>query len=137
MLVLKLCYDCFNFLLVIKKSNTQGTKIRVKQQMFIKLLQLVHSVIILTIFYNIYTDQILSPALAAAQLILTIIGCISEKGLNSKHTKFQLLLSLSLGYFMFPNKSRQIGWVFFIKAIKIHLMFKSIRKSSWIFKTDL
>lgn len=62
--------------------------------------------------------------------MLTIFRALLEKRLNSFGSQVQIVSSLFLGYYIFPNKFRFLGWFFFVKVIEIHKALKSLRLSS-------
>jgi len=77
--------------------------------------------------------EICPPAYAAAELALTLIRSVMEKRLNSNRTRAQILLSLMLGYTVFPNKMRSVSWIFFAKTIEVHQTLKTIRNTAALF----
>lgn len=97
------------------------------------LLGIFHAAIILAIMLIVTNGKMCPQYLAAAEIVLTLVRAIAEKRLSSNRTKIQIVLSLFLGYVVFPNPMRNLGWVFFFKAIELHQTFKSIRKNFWLF----
>ena len=46
----------------------------------------------------------------------------------SRMTRMNIIASVVLGYIIFPNKARFIGWIFLWKGIDVHQSLKAIRK---------
>lgn len=98
--------------------------------MVINFLRICHSFVITLIIWRIVQRDHLSPIFMYAELGFTIFRAILEKKASTNHFKVQIVLSLVLGYYVFPNKLGYISWLFFFKAIEIHQSLKAIRISS-------
>lgn len=64
-----------------------------------------------------------------AEVVLTLLRCGSEKKITSTRKQLQVVLSLLLGYTVFPNKFYNLSWLYFLKIIDIHQSLKQLRKT--------
>ena len=85
--------------------------------MITNILRIVHSIIIVGLICRIVNGEICTPVIFGAEVGLTLIRALLERRLLSRHTKFQIIASMVLGYIMFPNKARFISWIYLIKGI--------------------
>lgn len=83
-------------------------------QMYLKL---AHGLLISYLIWQIVNDDISSPMLAVAEILLTVGRTILERKVIDRYARFQILASMVLGYIMFPNKARFISWIFLIKGL--------------------
>lgn len=81
------------------------------------ILRLIHTALILRILLVIVRDETCCKAIVIGEITLTILRAVVERRLSSRRTKIQILISLLLGYLLFPNKLRYLSWLFFLKTI--------------------
>ena len=72
--------------------------------MVVNLLRILHSLLAGLIIFNMVQRKDISSLFMYGELGLTIFRGIVESDIKSVHFKTQIVLSLVLGYYIFPNK---------------------------------
>lgn len=101
--------------------------------MLTNILRFAHSVVIGLIIYHIVLGHHLSPILFIADLALIAIRSLIENRVTSRRTRIQILCTMTLGYIIFPNRLRYIGWIYLWNGIQFHRCLKSIRAEFFLF----
>lgn len=85
--------------------------------MFTNILRLTHSIVIGLIIYHVLLGCYLNPLFFVADLVLILARALIEQRITSRRTRLQILCTMSLGYIIFPNRLRYIGWIYLFNAI--------------------
>lgn len=101
--------------------------------MLTNILRLAHSIVIGVIIYHILLGCHLNPIFFLADIFFIFARAVIEKQLTSRKTRFQVLFTMSLGYIIFPNRLRYIGWLYLFNAIELYKSLKAMRATCTLF----